>query len=84
MADFGGDNDRPMDGRETSAFCARKGLPIAVSTLSTMRSRGSGPTFLKYGRRVYYRPSAVNRWLDSRVEELRQTQKASRKTSGAS
>ena len=84
MAEFGGDDDRPMDGRETSAFCAREGLPIAEATLSAMRCRGSGPKYLKYGRRVFYRPSAVKQWLESRVHELRRTNEVGSGPLGAS
>ena len=84
MAEFGGDDDRPMDGRETSAFCAREGLPIAEATLSAMRCRGSGPKYLKYGRRVFYRPSAVNQWLEVACRELRRTNEAGSEPLGAS
>jgi predicted DNA-binding transcriptional regulator AlpA len=36
-------------------------------TIERWRSTGQGPDFIKLGRRVAYRPSAVERWLDQRT-----------------
>lgn len=41
-------------------------LGIAKSTLSKMRLSGEGPTFIKMGRRVAYRPDDIQAWLASR------------------
>lgn len=40
-------------------------LGMAPSTLTTMRSRGGGPPFIKLGRKVRYRPEALKRWVKS-------------------
>lgn len=67
------ENDRPMDPREASARFAAQGFPLAVATLSKLRTIGGGPAFLRYGRRVLYRPSALDAWIASRTRELRST-----------
>jgi predicted DNA-binding transcriptional regulator AlpA len=41
-------------------------LGIPEKTLREWRSRGIGPEYLKVGRYVRYRWSAVNAWLDTR------------------
>jgi hypothetical protein len=41
-------------------------LGIPEKTLAEWRSRGLGPDYLKIGRYVRYRWSAVNAWLDTR------------------
>ena len=41
---------------------------LAIATLQRQRSEGSGPRFVKLGRRrVGYRLADVRAWLDSRV-----------------
>lgn len=43
-------------------------LRVEVETLEGWRSKGSGPRYLKFGKReIRYRPSEVLRWLDERV-----------------
>jgi hypothetical protein len=44
-------------------------LGVDVRTLSTWRTRGEGPAFVKVGNRVLYREEDVTRWLAGRVEE---------------
>jgi hypothetical protein len=70
------DNDRPMDARAASAFFAARGFQLAEATMAKYRTVGGGPTFLRYGRRILYRPSALTAWLDARVRELRNTSEA--------
>ena len=41
-------------------------LGIPEKTLTEWRSRGLGPAYLKVGRYVRYRWSAVNEWLSTR------------------
>lgn len=41
-------------------------LGIAKSTLSKMRLTGEGPTYIKMGRRVAYRPEDIQDWLTAR------------------
>lgn len=40
-------------------------LGITVQALALMRHEGSGPTYIKVGRRVRYRMSDVEAWLDA-------------------
>ena len=41
---------------------------IATSgTLAQWRSRGTGPTYTRFGHRVLYRGSDLNDWLDAHV-----------------
>jgi predicted DNA-binding transcriptional regulator AlpA len=41
-------------------------LAISVATVRRWRLLGSGPTFVKIGAAVRYRPEDVQRWLESR------------------
>jgi excisionase family DNA binding protein len=41
-------------------------LGVPVHTLDVWRSQGKGPDYLKVGRHVRYRWSAVNDWLATR------------------
>ena len=36
---------------------------IAVGTLANWRSQGRGPEYVKYGRKVLYPVSEMDRWL---------------------
>ena len=40
---------------------------LSESTLAKMRLNGNGPVYCKLGRRVVYRPSDLEQWLQSRV-----------------
>ena len=40
-------------------------LGVSKYTPRTWRARGVGPTYVKFGQRVRYRPSAVRAWLDA-------------------
>jgi excisionase family DNA binding protein len=41
-------------------------LGVTVNALAKMRWDGSGPPYVKIGRRVRYRRSDVDAWLDAR------------------
>jgi predicted DNA-binding transcriptional regulator AlpA len=41
----------------------------SVPTLQKDRLRGNGPPYLKIGRLVRYRPSAVQAWLDEHTRQ---------------
>ena len=45
-------------------------LGIPEKTLTEWRCRGTGPEYLKVGRYVRYRWSAVNSWLATREREV--------------
>jgi excisionase family DNA binding protein len=40
-------------------------LGVPEHTLAQWRSKGKGPDYIKVGRHVRYRWSAVNEWLDA-------------------
>jgi hypothetical protein len=70
------DNDRPIDARAASAYLTERGFPLAEATLAKYRTVGGGPAFLRYGRRILYRPSALEECAASRTRELRNTSEA--------
>lgn len=48
---------------------AGRHLGLSPATLTTMRTRGGGPPFVKLGRRVVYRRSDLDTWLAKRVRK---------------
>ena len=57
---------------DTTDFANRlKTRPDAESpserTIERWRTNGTGPKFIKVGRRVFYRESAIERWLDQQT-----------------
>jgi predicted DNA-binding transcriptional regulator AlpA len=42
-------------------------LGLSESTLAKLRLNGNGPTYCKLGRRVVYRLSDLEKWLESRT-----------------
>jgi hypothetical protein len=62
--------DRPMTPREASAYCASIGYPLAEATLAKLRCVGGGPTFSRFGRRIGYRASVLNEWLERRTTTI--------------
>jgi hypothetical protein len=68
--------DRPLDPRAASEYLAAAGFPFQESTLCKLRCIGGGPRYLKNGSRVFYRPSALTEWLQSRTRELAHTSEA--------
>jgi predicted DNA-binding transcriptional regulator AlpA len=42
-------------------------LGLSESTLAKLRLNGNGPVYCKLGRRVLYRPSDLEQWLQSRA-----------------
>jgi predicted DNA-binding transcriptional regulator AlpA len=55
-------DDRLLTPAEVAEF-----LRTTTDVLKTWRYRGDGPPFVKVGRSVLYRWSALDRWLDSRA-----------------
>jgi predicted DNA-binding transcriptional regulator AlpA len=55
---------KPQPLASTAEVAAMLGIPS--KTLVEWRSRSIGPEYLKVGRYVRYRWSAVNAWLDTR------------------
>ena len=49
------------------AKVAARFVGLAQSTLAKLRLNGNGPVYCKLGRRVVYRPSDLEQWLQSRT-----------------
>lgn len=45
---------------------AAERLQLSESTLAKMRMTGTGPVFLKLGRKVMYQPADLDAWLASK------------------
>jgi predicted DNA-binding transcriptional regulator AlpA len=50
-----------------TASIAARFVGLSESTLAKLRLNGNGPTYCKLGRRVVYRPSDLEQWLQSRA-----------------
>jgi hypothetical protein len=57
------DNDKPLPPPAASALLDSMGFPHAVGTLAQKRVHGGGPQFMKFGRRVLYKPSDLRAWI---------------------
>lgn len=57
------DQDDPLFPSDKAA----QELHQSEKTLTTWRSRGKGPQYVKSGRRVFYRQSALREFIDSQV-----------------
>ncbi len=53
-------DERLLTPREAAEF-----LRVSISWLAKSRMRGDGPPFVKIGRGVFYRASALLQWLKS-------------------
>jgi len=49
-----------LNPKQTAAY-----LHVAVATLADWRYRGSGPLFIRAGRRILYRRAALDAWLEA-------------------
>jgi hypothetical protein len=70
------DNDKPLPPPAASALLDSMGFPVAEGTLAQKRVHGGGPQFVKFGRRVLYKPSALRQWVDAQTRELASTSEA--------
>ena len=60
------EDDRLIPSDETAAH-----LHVAPPSLATWRSKGKGPRYVKIGRAVFYRESAIADWLKAQEREPR-------------
>jgi hypothetical protein len=56
-----------LDSRQGAAALTYAGFKTAAPTLETLRCRGNGPIFHRYGRRVLYRWGDLLRWAETRL-----------------
>ena len=50
-----------------TAKAAARFVGLSESTLAKLRLNGNGPIYCKLGRRVVYRPTDLEKWLESRT-----------------
>jgi hypothetical protein len=46
---------------------AARDLKVKKQTMAAWRNRGQGPAYVKVGKLVFYRPSHLREWLESRI-----------------
>ena len=54
-----------MTTKETAAY-----LRIHVKTLEAKRANGTGPAWIRSGRKVFYRLAAIDSWLAANTHEV--------------
>ncbi len=59
---------RPLDDADRlfDVIAVSEWLGVSTSTLAKWRLRGTGPPFLKVGKRILMRKSDLDKWLDCR------------------
>jgi hypothetical protein len=65
------DPDALLTRQQTAAALTAAGFPIAVSTLSTMATRGGGPEYRKFGPKVLYLWGPTLQWALARLSPPR-------------
>jgi hypothetical protein len=60
------EDDPLLSNEDTAGICR-----VTPQTLAAWRSRGRGPRYLKIGRGVFYRESAIAAWLKAQEREPR-------------
>lgn len=69
-------DDKPITTPAASGLLKDLGYPVAPATLAVKRVRGGGPEYVKFGRRVLYKPSALREWIEGRARVLTNTSQA--------
>jgi predicted DNA-binding transcriptional regulator AlpA len=60
---MGGDDPLLNQAQVSKLLCGE----VSTSTLEKWRCTGDGPDFIRVGRAVLYRRSAIERWLEART-----------------
>jgi hypothetical protein len=55
--------DEPLLPEEEAA----REIHVQKQTMAAWRSRDEGPPYVKVGKLVFYRPSHIRQWLESRI-----------------
>ncbi len=58
-------NDPIHNDSSAGSYLGGEDDPVTPRTMQRMRSEGWGPVFLKIGRKVRYRRSDLDAWLDA-------------------
>jgi hypothetical protein len=69
-------DDKPMPTADASRLMEDMGFRVAPATLAVKRVRGGGPEYVKFGRRVLYKPSALREWIEGQARVLTNTSQA--------
>jgi len=65
------DDERFLNTKEASAFLKNEfGLDLSEATLATMRCRGGGPAYRKWGRIPVYTPPNLRKFARERLGAL--------------
>lgn len=62
-------SDALLGRRQTAAELTARGFQIAEATLATCATRGGGPKFKKFGKRVLYRWGDAIGWAQGRLTD---------------
>ena len=54
---------------KSAAVLSELGYPVTKATLATLASRGGGPIYRHFGKRVLYRWSDLTEWAEARCCE---------------
>lgn len=67
-------DDKPKKSRNEAAnYLTSHGFKISALTLAKMATVGGGPTFYKFGRRVFYDTSDLDLWVEERISAPRRS-----------
>jgi hypothetical protein len=66
--------DGRLDGRNASAY-----LGVSEKSLAIMRCQGTGPEFIKLGKRCFYQRETLDAWIQSRRAKSTSDYRAKRK-----
>jgi hypothetical protein len=69
-------DDKPLAPPQASKLLGDLGYPIAPATLAQKRVHGGGPAFIKFGRRVLYKPSVLQAWISETARVQSSTSQA--------
>ena len=64
-------SQRFLNRRQAAEYVQAIGLPCAPKTLEKLACVGGGPEMVKFGRRVFYTPDALEAWIANRLSEPR-------------
>jgi len=57
-------SENPLRVKSAAAYLEAKGWKISVDTMNRWRSKGKGPNYVKWGGRILYYPSDLDRFVE--------------------
>ncbi len=55
--------EKRLNTKQAAQYFEERGTPFTRGTLEVWRSLGRGPCFIRVGRRVFYEPSALDKFI---------------------